>query len=119
MVNGNASKVKAVKPDAKTKPKLPTVLEAAMLNTAIADGKLPETPMHTVKSAKIPGYDDYKCTMLNQDLSTTIDHGVWSDIDIEAYVDFTLKRLLVWNNYSEDKLKKRKFHILQASKTKA
>lgn len=116
LLNSSVAKVKPVKPDAKTKPKIPTLLETTMLSVALAEGKVPEVPMHKLTKAKIPGYDDYKCTMLNQDLSTTLTHGVWDDIDIEAYVEFTRKRLLVWNNFSEDKLKSRKFHILQASR---
>lgn len=115
LVSGSVSKVKPTKPNAKTKPKIPTLLEDTMLRVGITEGKIPELPLHTIKSNKITGYDNYRCTMLNQDLATTITHGVWDDIDIESYVDFTVKRLLVWNNYSEDKLKKRKFHILQAS----
>lgn len=119
LVNSNATKVKAVKPDAKTKPKLPTVMESTMLRVAIAEGKVPSAPLYKLTKAKIAGYDDYKCTMLNQDLSTTLTHGVWDDIDIEAYVEFTRKRLLVWNNFSDDKLKSRKWHFLQMSKTAA
>ena len=106
----NVSPVKPVSESTKTV--IPTQLETTLLDAAIKFGKTPQTPVHQAKIAKITNYDLQNCTTVNEDLTTLVDHPIWQDIDIDAYVKFTCKQLDSWNNYSEKRVKARKPSIL-------
>lgn len=109
-----AGKISPVKPTpAKGKPVVPTYLEDTMLNAAINNGLASNTSLCTLKTAKIKSYNSQFCTIINEDLSTILDHPLWRDLDVESYVNFTIDTLALWSNNSEKRVKERKQKILQ------
>ena len=70
-----------------------------------------------MKTGKIQDYTDQLCLELNQDLTTVLDHPVWFDLNIEAYVDIAVSKLKLWNNNQEKRLQDQKISAVSKIKS--
>lgn len=96
---------------------LPNAEEQQMARSLELENILDANAINIMKTGKIQDYTDQLCLELNQDLTTVLDHPVWFDLNIEAYVDIAVSKLKLWNNNQEKRLQDQKISTVSKIKS--